>query len=79
MDTWWDLLEEEFKPKGNRIISIIEWYSPKTRQGSRNLNDWLTHMYNLADACDYKDSKDRMIRDLLIVGCNSEKARDKIV
>ena len=79
LDTWWDLLEEEFKPKGNRIISIIEWYSLKTRQGSTNLNDWLTHVYNLADACNFKDSKDRMIRDLLIVGCNSEKARDKIV
>ena len=79
LETWWDLLEEELKPKGNRIISILEWYSPKARQGSRNLNEWLTHVYNLADACDFKDSKDRMIRDILIVGCNSDKARDKIV
>ena len=39
LDTWWELLEEEFKPKGNRIISIIDSYSPKVRQGSRNLND----------------------------------------
>ena len=52
LDTWWTLLEEEFKPKDNRIISIIDWYSPKAKQGSRNLNEWLTHMYNLADACD---------------------------
>ena len=44
-----------------------------------NLNDWLTHMYNLADACNFKDSRDRMIRDLLIVGCNSTSAIDKIV
>ena len=36
-------------------------------------------MYNLADACNFKDSRDRMIRDLLIVGCNSTSARDKIV
>ena len=36
-------------------------------------------MYNLADACDFKDSRDRMIRDLLIVGCNSTSVRDKIV
>ena len=79
LDTWWELLEEEFKPKGNRIISIIEWYSPKVRQGSRKLNDWLTHMYNHADACYFKDPRDRMIRDLLIVGCNSTSARDKIV
>ena len=36
-------------------------------------------MYNLADACNFKDSRDRIIRDLLIVGCNSTSARDKIV
>ena len=36
-------------------------------------------MYNLADACDFKESRNRMIRDLLIVGCNSNSARDKIV
>ena len=79
LDTWWTLLGEELKPKGNRIISIIDWYSPKSKQGSRNLNEWLTYVYNLADACNYKDSRDRIIRDLLIVGCNSTSARDKIV
>ena len=36
-------------------------------------------MYNLADACNFEDSRDRMIRDLLILGCNSTSARDKIV
>ena len=36
-------------------------------------------MYNLADACGFQDSRDRMIRDILIVGCNSTSARDKIV
>ena len=78
LDTWWELLEEEFKSKGKRIISIIEWYSPRARQESRNLNDWLTYMYNLADACNFKDTRDKMIRDLLIVGCNSTSARGQI-
>ena len=31
LDAWWKLLEEELKPKGNRIISIIDWYSPKSK------------------------------------------------
>ena len=79
LETWWNLLEEELKPKGNRILSIIEIFSQKARQGSRSLNDWLTYVYNLAESCDYTDSTDRMIRDLLIVGCNSNKARNKIV
>ena len=29
--------------------------------------------------CDYGDSSERIIRDVLIIGCNSDKAKDKIV
>ena len=72
-------MKKNSNPKGNRIISIIEWYSQKSKQGSRNLNEWLTHVYNLADACNFKDSRDRMTRDLLIIAFNSTSARDKIV
>ena len=36
-------------------------------------------MYNLVEICDYGDNKDRIIRDILIIGCNSDKAKDKIV
>ena len=36
-------------------------------------------MYNLVESCDYGDSNDRIIRDVLIIGCNSDKAKDKIV
>ena len=47
-------------------------------QGSRNLNDWLAHVYNIAEDCNCKDFRDTMIMDLLIVSCNSHSARDKI-
>ena len=36
-------------------------------------------MYNLVESCDYGDSNDRIIRDVLIIGCNSDKEKDKIV
>ena len=37
-------------------------------------------MYNLVNICKYpEDSTDRIIRDVLIVGCNSNYARDKII
>ena len=36
-------------------------------------------MYNLVELCDYGDSKDRIIRDVLIIGWNFDKAKDKIV
>ena len=79
LQTYWDLLEEELKPKGNRLISIQELFSDKSRQGSRTLNNWLTYVYNLVEICNYGNSKDRIIRDLLFVGCNSHHAKDAII
>ena len=79
VQTYWDLLDEEFKPKGNKLLSIIELWT-RSKQGDKPLNQWLTHVYNLVNVCKYpEDSTDRIIRDVLIVGCNSNHARDKII
>ena len=79
VQTYWDLLDEEFKPKGNKLLSIIELWT-RSKQGDKPLNQWLTQVYNLVNICKYpEDSIDRIIRDVLIVGCNSNHARDKII
>ena len=79
LQTYWDLLDEEFKPKGNKLLSIIELWT-RSKQGDKALNQWLTHVYNLVNICKYPDdSIDRIIRDVLIIGCNSNSARDKII
>ena len=44
------------------------------------LNQWITKVYNQVELCQYNaDSKDRIIRDALIVGCNSTQVKDKII
>ena len=79
VQTYWDLLDEEFKPKGNKLLSIIELWT-RSKQGDKPLNQWLTQVYNLANICKYpEDSTDRIIRDVLIVGCNSNHVRDRII
>ena len=79
LQTYWNLLDEEFKPKGNKLLSIIELWT-RCKQGDKALNLWLTHVYNLVNICKYpEDSTDRIIRDVLIIGCNSNSARDKII
>ena len=79
LQTYWDLLDEEFKPKGNKLLSIIELWT-RSKQGDKPLNQWLTQIYNLVNICKYpENSTDRIIRDALIVGCNSNHARDKII
>ena len=79
IQTFWDLLELELKPKGNKLISILELLSDKSKQGSKPLNEWLSYVYNLVETCDYGDSKDRIIRDILFKGCASAKAKDTII
>ena len=78
LETYWKLLEEEFKPKGNKLISIIELWT-QSKQGPKTLNEWLTYIHNLVEACNYGDSTDRIIRDVLIIGCESSNAKDKII
>ena len=79
IQTYWDLLEEELKPKGNKILSILELLSDRSKQGSKPLNEWLSYVFNLVEACGYGDSKNRIIRDILIKGCASDKARESII
>ena len=79
IQTYWDLLEEELKPKGNKILSILELLSDRSKQGSKPLNDWLSYVFNLVETCEYGNSKDRIIRDILIKGCASDKARESII
>ena len=79
LETFWNLLDEELKPKGNKLLSVIELWT-QSKQGSKSLNEWLTHVHNLAELCDYPTaSKERIIRDVLIIDCSNEKAKDKII
>ena len=41
LQTHWDLLDEEFKPKGKNFLSIIELWA-HSKQGDNTLNEWLT-------------------------------------
>ena len=79
IQTYWNLLEEELKPKGSKLIYILKLLSDKSKQGSRSLNDWLIYVYNLVETCNYGDSKNRIIRDIVIRGCASDNARESII
>ena len=82
IDTYWTLLEDEFKPKANKIISIIELWN-KSKQGSASLNEWIPRVYNMVDQCKYANDRDnftdRIIRDVLIIRCGSSHTKDKII
>ena len=55
MDNFWKLLDEEFKPKGNKILSVIELWT-RYKQNSLSLNEWITKVYNLVEICQCGDT-----------------------
>ena len=78
LQNYWDLLEAKFKPKGKKLLSVIELWT-SSRQNSKTLNERLIYVYNLVELCAYGISNERIIKDVLIIGCNCDKAKDKIV
>ena len=79
LSTYWTLLEEELKLRANRIISVIDLWT-NSKQGKLGISEWITKVYNQVELCHYNAvSKERTIRDVLIVGCNSTQAKDKII
>ena len=78
-DTYWNLLEEEFKPRANKLISIIELWS-KSKQNSTPLNEWITKIYTMVHPCDCPaPAKDRIINDVLFLNSRSNSAKDRII
>ena len=41
LQNYWNLLDAEFRPKGNKLLSVIELWT-QSKQGSKTLNEWLT-------------------------------------
>ena len=79
LTTYWTLLDQEFKPKTNKFISIVELFSKK--QGTTPLNEWITKIYNLVELCEYTpgNEKNRILQDILFLNCESTRAKDKII
>ena len=80
LETYYTLLEEECKPKSNKLIAVMQLWSSKSSQGQEPLNSWITKIHNMVDAAEYPDvAKTKIVRDVLISGCSSDRAKDKIL
>ena len=56
MDHFWKLLDEEFKPKANKILSVVTELWTRYKQNSLSLNEWITKVYNLVEICQCGDT-----------------------
>ena len=77
-------LRDYFKPKQNKLMAIREVWTD-FQQGNKELNTWITRVSNAVQLADYTNLpdgmtiKDRIVRDILLNGCNSQKAKTRIM
>ena len=80
LQTYYDLLEEEFMPTVNKMLCVMRPWSKESHQNQIPLNDWTTKVYNLVEVCKCRvDSKEKIIRNVLVLGCDSAKDKDKFL
>ena len=82
--TYINKLREFFKPKQNKLMAIREVWTD-SQQGNEELNAWITRVSNAVQLADYRTLpagmtiKDRIVRDILLNGCSSQKAKTRIM
>ena len=82
--TYINKLDEFFKPKQNTLMAINEVWS-NFQQGNEELNSWIASLSNAVHLANYHNLprdvniKDRLVRDILLAGCNSQKAKSRIM
>ena len=82
--TYFEKLDAFFKPKQNTMMAIKEVWT-NFQQGNEELNSWIARISNAIQLANYHDLpedmniKDRLVRDILLAGCNSQKAKSRIM
>ena len=82
--TYINKLREHFQPKQNKLMAIREVWTD-FQQGNEELNTWITRVSNTVQLADYTNLpgdmtiKDRIVRDILLNGCSSQKAKTRIM
>ena len=76
--TYFTKLDEFFKQKQNTLMAIREVWT-NFQQGNEELNSWIARILNVIQLANYNNLpagmtiKDRLVRDILLNGCNSQK------
>ena len=79
LTTFWNLLEEEFKPRSSTFLCVMELWG-KTKQLDQPLNEWISKVHNLVALCRYDvATRHKIVRDVLFFNCQSQNAKDRII
>ena len=79
IESYFTLFELLLAPKSNPLLAVEELHFVK--QGSVNSGEFHSHVTKIANRCQYPNAQaeERAIRDVILLGMNSQKARDKAI
>jgi hypothetical protein len=77
LTTYYERFEAYVKPKSNNIFARYKFHNI-LQQEKEPFEQFLTKLKIEVKDCGYKDP-DEMVRDRLVIGCYSQKVREKLI
>ena len=77
LSTYYERFEAHVKPKSNKIFARYKFHNI-VQQEKESFEQFLTRLKIQAKDCSYNDA-DEMVRDRIVIGCQSEKVREKLI
>ena len=79
IENYFTLFELLLAPKSNPLLAVEELHF--TKQGSMTSREFHSHIVKIAKRCKFPNpqAEERAIRDVIFLGMNSQRARDKAI
>ena len=79
VESYFSLVENILTPRSNPLLAVEELHVAK--QGSMTSQDFYSHILQLVKRCQFpnQEAEERAVRDAIIIGMNSQWARDKAI
>ena len=79
IESYFTLFELLLAPKSNPLLAVVELHFPK--QGSMTSGEFHSHIVKIAKRCKFPnpEAEERAIRHAILLGINSQWARDKAI
>ena len=79
IESYFTLFESLLAPKSKPLLAVEELHFAK--QGSMTSGEFHSHIVKIAKSCQfpYPETEERAIRDAILLGMNSQQARDKAI
>ena len=77
LETYYTRFETHVKPRSNKVFARYKFHL-RAQQAGESFEQFFTELKLLVKDCGYADP-DEMVRDRVVIGCYSSKAREKLI